>query len=232
MVDPFAKEAARVRAEYERRAREIEPDFYGLDKPANRFIREGQERALSTALAKAALLPLTGRSVLEIGCGSGNWFPMFFAFGAAAVAGIELDEGRASLARARYPMAEVRTGDATRLPYPDARFDVVFQSTVFTSILDALVKRRLAEEMLRVLRPEGAVLWYDFHYDNPRNDQVRGVTPREIERLFPGCALSFERVTLAPPLARLLAPRARVLASLLERLTLLNSHTFATIRKR
>ena len=81
---------------------------------------------------------------------------------------------------------------------------------MLSSILDDGVRHAIASEMLRVLRPGGAVLWYDIRVDNPDNPDVRRVARDEIEALFPGCRVALTRATLAPPLTRLLAPRARV----------------------
>jgi hypothetical protein len=52
-----------------------------------------------------------------------------------------------------------------------------------------------------------------------------------LRRLFPGFAMRIRRVTLAPPLARLVAPRSRLAADLLERLPPLRTHILALIRK-
>ena len=109
-------------------------------------------------------------------------------------------------------------------------FDVVFQSTVFSSVLSAPVREVIAREMTRVLKPNGVVLWYDFAFDNPKNKNVAGMKRDEVARLFPGAALDVRRVTLAPPLARQLVPRSWLVATLLERVRLLNTHLLIAIR--
>ena len=78
----------------------------------------------------------------------------------------------------------------------------MFVSTVFSSLLDDHFQQRLADAMWRWVKPGGAVLWYDFTVDNPRNPDVRGVPLREVRALFPQAAIAARRVTLAPPLAR------------------------------
>ena len=100
---------------------------------------------------------------------------------------------------------------------------------MFTSVLDEAVKANLAGEMLRVLRPGGMILWYDF-WLNPTNPQTEGIKPSEIRRLFPGCDFEFRRITLAPPLARRLVPVSWVVAFLLEKLRVFNSHYLVAIR--
>lgn len=226
-------EAERIRAEYERRERSGESDRYAISEPVNLFFRHGRERGVLLELRRAGFASLTDRSVLEIGCGRGQWFGFFEDLGAAPenVAGIDLGAERCESARRRHPHADVRCGDAARLPWSDESFDVVFQSTVFSSILDASVRRTVAEEMLRVMRPEGAIVWYDFHYDNPRNPHVRGIKKREIRSLFSGCRVSTRCTTLAPPLARRLVPLSWDLAQLVEMLRVFNTHYAAVIRR-
>jgi ubiquinone/menaquinone biosynthesis C-methylase UbiE len=216
-------EADRILEELRRRERELPADFYSLDRPANRFLRQSQERALRT------IGSLAGKRVLEVGCGSGNWLEMLQ--GAASLSGIDLDPERAARAAARFPGADIRAGDASNLPWADGSFDVVLQSTVFSSILDPGMRQAVASEMLRVLAPGGAILWYDFFVDNPSNPHVRGVRRREIEALFPGCRVSLRRATLAPPLARRIVPVSWKLAELLESLRVLDTHYFGVIRR-
>jgi SAM-dependent methyltransferase len=226
-------ESRRILAEYERRSRAIPADFYALSKPANLFTRQGQERWLLHILRKADLLPLGDRKVLEVGCGRGNWFSAFEAFGAdlQQIAGIELDPTRAAACQARFPSADVRIGDARTMPWDDESFDIVFQSTVFTSILDEQARREMAAEMLRVLHPSGCIVWYDFIFNNPHNPNVKGIDLPTIKSLFPECPCRFWRVTLAPPLSRRIVPLSWWLADLMERCKLLNTHYFGYLRK-
>jgi hypothetical protein len=80
--------------------------------------------------------------------------------------------------------------------------DMVLLFTVFSSILDHRMAENVATEVRRVLKPGGAVLWYDFRYDNPSNPHTRGMTKRHIRRLFPGFTLNLRTITSLPPLAR------------------------------
>ncbi|HWM90800.1 MAG TPA: class I SAM-dependent methyltransferase [Thermoanaerobaculia bacterium] len=224
-------EADRILEELRRREREVSAGFYDLDRPANLFLRHGQERALCKALEDSGLLPLAGRRILEVGCGSGNWLEILERFGAEHLSGIELDPERAARAADRFPGADIRTGDASRLPWGDGGFDIVLQSTVFSSILDPGMRKAVASEMLRVLAPGGAILWYDFFMDNPSNPHVRGIRRREIAALFPGCRVVLRRATLAPPLARRIVPVSWTLAALLESLRVLDTHYLGVIRR-
>lgn len=53
---------------------------------------------------------------------------------------------------------------------------MVLTFTVFSSILDPQMAQNVAQEIVRVLRPQGFLLWYDFRFNNPRNPHVRGMT--------------------------------------------------------
>jgi len=62
------------------------------------------------------------------------------------------------------------------LEFSDARFHLVFQSTVCTYVLDTNMKRQMAFEMCRVLKEHELILWHEFHTDNPRNSDLKGVS--------------------------------------------------------
>src|SRR5437899_11006112 len=108
---------------------------------------------------------------------------------------------------------------------------MVLQITLFTSILNDEVKLAIAADMARVLAPGGRILWYDFSFNNPRNPDVRGIGRREIRMLFPGLEMKTKRVTLAPPLGRIVAPLSIVLYYLLSRVRPLCTHLLCLLRK-
>lgn len=223
-------ERERVAAAYRRRARS--GARYTLFHPANlRFVQQ-RERATLAMLRRAGLEPLAGRRVLDVGCGSGGELVAFVRWGAwpTCLHGVDLLLDRLTAARRRLPPARWLCATGERLPFADATFDLVTQFTVFTSVLDAERRARIAAEMRRVLRPGGAILWYDFCLPNPLNRDVRPVTRAELRRLFPGWRCTAQRLTLAPPLARLLAPRAPLLCALLERVPWLCTHDLALLQ--
>ena len=81
------------------------------------------------------------------------------------------------------------------------------------------------------LRPGGAVLWYDFTYNNPRNPDVRGVPLRRVQALFPQGRITARRVTLAPPLARVLVRVHPALYGLFNSVPWLRTHILCWIEK-
>jgi ubiquinone/menaquinone biosynthesis C-methylase UbiE len=121
-------------------------------------------------------------------------------------------------------------GNAADLPWPDASFDIVSQFTTFTSILAASDRERAAEEVHRVLRPDGTLVWYDF-WVNPTNKNTRPISAAGVRRLFPGFVGTIRRLTLAPPIARRIAPRSLLLASLLQELSPFQTHLLGVLKK-
>jgi ubiquinone/menaquinone biosynthesis C-methylase UbiE len=230
----IAAEQARILAEYRRRERDVEADLYAPWQAATSFMRAGRGRLAARMLKQAGVFPGPGDSCLEIGYGSLGWLGELVAWGVREgdLHGIELDETRARRASEILPGADLRVGDATRMPWAAGTFRLIIASTVFSSILDASVRQAVAAEVARVLAPGGALLWYDMAVNNPRNPNVRGIGRRELAMLFPTLPGKIHSVTLAPPLARWAAPKSWILSELLEAIPFLRTHVLAVLVKR
>jgi ubiquinone/menaquinone biosynthesis C-methylase UbiE len=225
-------EIRRIRAEYSRR-RSDPSKCYSWANPSNRFLHSQIYRSTIAALVRRKSFPLDGLRVADIGCGSGNWLLEFCQWGAEPcnLFGIDLDVFRVQDSRRRLPDADIVCGDAEHLSWSDSSMDIVCQFTMMTSILDPEVKRRVASEMVRVLKPKGLILWYDFRVDNPKNPSVRGIGAREIRELFPHCSICLRSLTLAPPIARVVVPLSWIAGLMLEKLPFLRTHYIGMICK-
>jgi ubiquinone/menaquinone biosynthesis C-methylase UbiE len=225
-------EEARIQAAYARRK---SGHFrYSWFNPSYVFMMQDVERRMLVALERHGFAPLDTIKILEIGCGTGHWLREFIKWSARPqnITGVDLLSDRVGIARQLCPESvRIECGSATMLGFPDGCFDLVLQSTVFSSVLDSSVRQLIASEMLRVVKPNGALLWHDFYMNNPRNPDVQGMKKWEISRLFPGCRIELQRITLAPPLVRLLAPYSLMTCYLLERLKVFNTHYLGVIRK-
>jgi SAM-dependent methyltransferase len=225
------KERERLFVEYRRRA--ALSDRYAPWRTEEIFGRTQARRVAARLLVRAGAFPEPGQPCLEVGYGTLGWLAELLTWGLyeTDLHGIELDAERARVAQRKLPAADLRVGDATGLPWADASFRLVVVSTVFSSVLDPAVRDLLAREIERVLEPGGALLFYDLAVNNPVNDQVRGVRRREIRELFPTLRGETRAVTLAPPLARRIAPWSWTLATWLEALPLLRTHLLAVLKK-
>jgi ubiquinone/menaquinone biosynthesis C-methylase UbiE len=226
-------ERRRILAEYQRRAKEIEADRYSPWQPAEIFFKTRRKIVAAEMLNEARVFPGSGDACLEVGCGTIGWLADLISWGVreSDLHGIDIDALRISRAREILPFADLRIGDATGLPWGNNNFNLVIASTVFTSVLDLNVRSLMADEIIRVLTPGGALLWYDFAFNNPKNPQVQGISRREIRNLFPRLVGKTRSVTLAPPLSRLIAPRSWTLATLLEAIPFLRTHVLAVLIK-
>ncbi|MGQ0827864.1 MAG: class I SAM-dependent methyltransferase [Bacteroidota bacterium] len=168
--------------------------------------------------------------IMEIGAGAGANIPFFNKMGIdyKNIFANELIDERATTLKNVFPDVPLFIGDASTLNFEN-NFDIVFQSTVFTSILDADFKKRLAEKMWIMTKQKGIVLWYDFKYDNPKNKSVKGINKKEIKKLFPQTnKIDFYNVTLAPPIGRRFQRVYKLLNTLLP---FLRTHVIAVIYK-
>jgi SAM-dependent methyltransferase len=202
--------------------------------PGNAFILDEKKVVLRSYLRKFDLIPLVGRRVLDVGCGSGHSFASLLEFGAAPrdLFGVDLLESRVSDARAHYPRSNFACGNAEHLDFGSGHFDLVIAFTLFSSILDDRMSCRLAEEIRRVLKVGGAVIWYDLRYDNPWNPNVRGVPRREIANLFPDLTRHLRPVTLMPQIARRLGPATKILYPILSGVPFLRTHYVGLLRSK
>jgi ubiquinone/menaquinone biosynthesis C-methylase UbiE len=228
------REEARIREAYARRQECPQGTYSFLNNPS--FVLQIQERdsGLLSMLSQNGVGSLEGKRILDIGCGTGYWLLAFLQWGVLPenVIGIDLSPERIEQARERCPHGvHLECGNAAALDFPDASFDLVLQATVFTSILDPEISQRIAAEMLRVLKSGGFVVWYDFFLGNPRNPDVRGVRRGEIRRLFPGCQIHLRRITLAPPIGRLVGHYSPFMYMLLSWTKILCTHYLGLIKK-
>lgn len=120
-------------------------------------------------------IPRTSVSkMLDLGCGQGHTTRMLAEyFPAASGIGFEYDAllvARASADPAKPPAIEFRQGDAARLPFPDASFDLVFTRYMLLHVPDPPT---VVREMFRVARPGGFVVAYEpdccIEFCYPRN---------------------------------------------------------------
>ena len=231
-LDETDAETAAVVARYAKRA--AADARYSLLRADVLATVQERQRAQRRLLLRHGVTDLAALRLIEVGCGSGGNLLEMLRLGLKPehLQGAELLPERLAQARALLPAAlALHGGDACALALPEGSQDIVFVSTVFSSLLDDAFQQRLADTMWRWLRPGGAVLWYDFTVDNPANRDVRGVPLARIRQLFPQGRVDAQRVTLAPPIARRVVRLHPALYTVFNTLPVLRTHVLAWIAK-
>jgi len=167
--------------------------------------------------------------ILEIGAGGGDNLIFFHRIGIPwqNIFANELLDDRILMLQKNLIKSNIYPGNALDLDF-ERFFDIVFQSTVFSSVLDYEFKRSLALKMMKMVKADGLILWYDFVYNNPNNNNVRGIRKGEVRELFREAKeIYFHNVTLAPPIGRKIGKCYNLVNSLFP---FLRTHLIAVIR--
>jgi ubiquinone/menaquinone biosynthesis C-methylase UbiE len=113
----------------------------------------------------SSLLPLlpVSPSILDAPCGSGR-FHGVFAPAAGHSTMLDFSPDMLAQVRQRYTAdskLELRQGDVTTLPFPDATFDLCFCMRLFHHMLDDPTRLKALSELARVSRRYVAMSFYD-----------------------------------------------------------------------
>ena len=126
---------------------------------------------------------LRGKSLIDIGCGPGN-YSLEFAKRGANVLGIDLSQKMLDKARNNAKMADVKLtlqkSDARLIRCPDNSFDIAV-------IILAILNEKIIKEAARALKPGGLLLVSDTHptleaKGHWKSDKIG--TPRIVEDYF------------------------------------------------
>ncbi|MCE7921250.1 MAG: hypothetical protein DCC59_07480 [Chloroflexi bacterium] len=125
------------------------------------------------------------RDVLEVGCGTGRWVMELNPL-ARRVVGLDFSLGMLKQARGQDEALSLTNGDANRLPFPSASFDLVLSVNALHHYAD---QRAFIAEARRLLRAGGAlaIINLDPHIGRDRwylYDYFDGVLTTDLRR-FP-----------------------------------------------
>ncbi len=139
--DRLAAETERIKAAYGRRQC---GDLYSWFNPGHLFLLQARERRVLALLKSLGLSRLPDQKILEVGCDTGYWLGEFIKWGARPENLTGIDLFAECLVTARSVQAAgvgLVQANAAYLPFFPSTFDLVLQSTVFTSILDPAMKQ-------------------------------------------------------------------------------------------
>lgn len=221
-------EEERVLERYENR-RTLPYERYDFQNHAFFFSEQEKENALHAWLRHSGITPHDA-SLIEIGCGTGKDLRKFINLGFSPhqLTGNELIPSRIASCKQNLP-EKIQVIDGSALELPDLTYDIVYQSTVFSSILDDTYQHRMADKMWSMANR--GVLWYDFIYNNPQNKDVRGVSVDRIKELFPKGKVHVWKITLAPPISRLVTKIHPNLYHVFNAFPILRTHVLCWIEK-
>jgi len=132
-----------------------------------------------------------GLSLLDIGCGVGNFHPLLQPH-FAAISGCDISAACLDQAALRNPFAQYKAYEGERLPYDDQAFDIAITTCVMHHVPPAQWPS-FAAEMKRVLRPGGLAVVFEH---NPFNPLTR--------RVVSNCEFDADAVLLRPAKTRAL----------------------------
>jgi SAM-dependent methyltransferase len=110
-------------------------------------------------LERAIGRSVRGARLLNVGCGAGGFSACAAAAG-AAVCSLDVSAEAVALTVARVPQHAAAVAAAENLPLPSAAFDIVYCFSTLEHVDD---RTRAVREMLRVLRPGGALYLHAPH---------------------------------------------------------------------
>ena len=220
----------RSRMEEVYRLRERLSSRYSLDKPGNRFNFERLRTAIE-GLLKKPHPDLSRITALDLGCGGLFWAEELIHLGVRRehCFGADILHWRMREGRELGREVQAVNASATTLSFGSDTFDLISQFTLMTSVLDPASRILIVDEMRRVLKPGGYILWYDFRYNNPANPHTRAIGRAELRRLFPGWTIDLHTAIFIPQLARKTPEFLIPLLKFLHRLPMLRTHYVALI---
>ena len=128
------------------------------------------------------MFPVTeGMNILDMGCGTGAHLKIYQEKG-CNLFGIDLSPAMLNMAKKKLaPDAKLELYDATNTSFPDGFFDLIYSMTVLHE-MDEEVRIGVLKEADRILKPNGRILFIDFHNGPIR--KLKGVVSKIVITFF------------------------------------------------
>jgi ubiquinone/menaquinone biosynthesis C-methylase UbiE len=148
-----------------------------------------EARAFTQLLSHIAL---GGKSVIDIGCGTGRHWREILSYGPAKLTGADPSAGMLLNLKRRYPDAQVLNCSGDHLPNLYANScDVVISTLALAHIPDP---QPALSEWSRILRSGGSMLITDFHADAIRAGMKRSFAFHDLTVEIDHCATDLPRL--------------------------------------
>lgn len=198
---------------------------------AETFYRIEKEKAL-VSLFNRKNVKLEDKNILEIGCGRGKILQQFISLGAKPenLYGIDLLDFEIDIAQRFLPQSHFELGNAENLSYEDEFFDIVMQFVTFSSIQNREMRKNIAREMLRVLKKDGFIIWWDFKQIS-KAATAQSISLKEIKEIFPNCCFEVTSMGLDGKILSKVINHSWLLCEILARIKMLNSHYLIYMEK-
>jgi ubiquinone/menaquinone biosynthesis C-methylase UbiE len=105
-------------------------------------------------LIKKEIAPDSGLELLDAPCGTGTLFDICRP---CNYTGVDIDENRVLEAKKRYAAGNFFVSDASKLSFPEKKFDLILAAGLFHHVDDECAAKILSE-FSRVLKPTGRVI--------------------------------------------------------------------------
>ncbi len=222
MSDLDRGEVDRVRAVYDRY--DNDPDVarrWDHANPGNRRILAERRHVFADALSGS-------QKIVELGSGTGAVIADLndSTEGKSFVFGLDVVPERARMASQAGAVTVV--SDATCCALQDRCVDVVVNCVAMSSIAPQLWPS-VANEIHRILKPGGMVLWHDLRVPNPWNHHVKPLSRHTLATLFPNFTIVVRSATVLPQLSRRLPQIDRWYPALV-RTRVFNTHLLGVLR--
>ena len=228
-------EIERIRSKYEERDADMpfadrKKNIYHPEHPLGKLFHDHHRNILKKAL-RIVDIDLHKLHVLDVGCGYGYWLADLAELGAipSQLTGIDLSKDRIEIAHKQNPGIHWIHGNSEDLPFPSKSFGLVMQAVVFSSVLDAGVQKHLADEMRRVTKKNGYILWID--HKKSFSEELSGFSKAKVLELFDGFDLVHAQ-SVHPRYFRRMYKLSPTVAKVLYRLTKAGCDSWELILKK
>ena len=170
--------------------------------------------------------------ILDFGCGEGFIMEQLVNWGAdhEQLTGVDISEKRIKKAKSRFESLRfLHISD--KIPFSDDKFTIIVISTVFSSIIGNSNRLFWAQEIDRVLKEGGVIIFYDMKVNNPFNFNTKKISKKELKLLFNNYSIKTKSLTVLPQLSRTISLISPKIYPLLTKLSFLHTHYISELTR-